>query len=463
MTTKVLARLRALYERLHTLVTRDIWLLDTPQPPPTTGLQGFLLRQLRVVLIVGRGFFLDHQCLTRAAALTYTTLLALVPMLAFMFAFLKGLGLQNVLEPILLARLPVASEDFVRQVVSYVNNVQVGTLGVLGLGSLLFTTILQFGTVEQALNDIWGVRTGRPLLRKIADYISIMVIGPVVLVLAIGINTALQHQTLLTTLMEQRLVGDALLLLFVFLPYLALWSAFAFLYAFLPNTQVKLLPALMGGILGGTLWQLGLGVYIDFLIGTTRFEAIYGAFAQLPVFMVWVYLSWVVTLLGAEVTFACQNAATYHLERLTHSASFYVKEWLAITLYFSLTRTFTAANALWSALAFAQHHGVPIRLLREVLDILQSEGLLVEVSRAPEHYVPGRHPDTITPWQILRALRHHGDRSLEDLLALHDAQATALVSRLEEVAQQTAGARSVTQWLAESERLMIPSHERSLS
>lgn len=461
MTTNMLTRLRALYENAHRLVTRDIWLLDTMPPPYATGLQGFVLRQLRVLLVVGRGFLFDHQCMTRAAALTYTTLLALVPMLAFMFAFLKGLGVQNTLEPILLDRLPVTSEDVVRQIINYVNNVQVGTLGVLGLGSLLFTTILQFGNVEHALNDIWGVHSGRPLLRKIADYISIMVIGPVVMVLAIGLSTALQHQSLLTTLMEQRVIGDALLLFFQFLRYVALWCAFAFAYAFLPNTSVKLLPAIVGGVLGGTLWQLGLGVYIDVLISTTRFEAIYGAFAQLPILMVWIYLSWVVTLLGAEVSFACQNASTYHLEHLTHSTSFYVKEWLATTLYFSMARDYSAGQGPWSAQAFAREHGVPIRLLREVLNILHHEHLIVEVSTAPEYYVPGRLPDTITPWDIFRALRHHGDRSMEDLLALHDAQATALMARMEEVARETAGARSVTQWLAASEHLTTPSYERS--
>jgi membrane protein len=463
MITNVLARLRALYEDAHRLVTRDIWLLETLRPPYATGWQGFILRQLRVVLVVGRGFLFDHQCMTRAAALTYTTLLALVPMLAFMFAFLKGLGVQNALEPLLLDRLPVTSEGAVRQIINYVNNVQVGTLGVLGLGSLLFTTILQFGNVEHALNNIWGVHSGRPLLRKIADYISIMVIGPLVLVLAIGLSTALQHQSLLTTLMEQRLIGDALLFFFRFLRYVALWCAFAFAYAFLPNTQDKLLPALIGGVLGGTLWQLGLGVYIDVLISTTRFKAIYGAFAQLPILMVWIYLSWVVTLLGAEVTFACQNAATYHLERLTYSTSFYVKAWLATTLYFALVRAYTAGDGPWSAQAFAQERGVPIRLLREVLNILHHEHLIVEVSTPPEHYVPGRHPDTITPWDILRALGHHGDRSMEDLLVRHDAQATALLDHMEGAARKTMGARSVPQWLAGSEHLTAPSYERSSS
>lgn len=438
-------RVHTAYHRTQRFMMHDLWLIDA------LGIRGIVLHQLRIVFIVLRGFFHDHHCLLRAAALTYTTLLALVPMLAFMFAFLKGLGVQNKLEPILLSRLPVTSTDTVRLIFDYVNNIKAGTLGAIGLGSLLLTTILQLGNVESSFNEIWGVRKGRTLLRKITDYVSVMVIAPVVLLVALGINATLRQQTLLKTLLAQRVIGDAVVLIFTLLPSVVIWFAFTFLYAYLPNTRVKIVPALLGGFIGGMLWQAAQWIYIDFQIGMTNLQAIYGAFAQLPMLMIWIYISWVVTLLGAEVTFAQQNATAYPLERLAHSTSFYVKEWLANALYFSMAHTFIAGAGPWSAQDFARQHAIPIRLLREILTILEDEQLLVQAATAPDHYLPGRHPDTITPWHVLRALRHHGDRSMESLITRRDPRATALVARVEDAIQQATGERSVGQWLTDPE------------
>jgi membrane protein len=434
---------------MHRLMMHDIWMIDA------FGIRGMVFHQLRIVFIVLRGFFHDHHCLLRAAALTYTTLLALVPMLAFMFAFLKGLGVQNKLEPLLLSRFPGTSEDAIRIIFDYVNNIKVGTLGAIGLGSLLFTTILQLGNVESSFNEIWGIRTGRSLLRKITDYVSVMVIAPVVLLVALGINATLRQQTLLKALLEQRVIGDAVVLIFTLLPYVAIWFAFTFLYAYLPNTRVKIVPALLGGFVGGMLWQAAQWVYIDFQIGMANLQAIYGAFAQLPMLMIWIYISWVVTLLGAEVTFAQQNATTYPLERLARSTSFYVKEWLANALYFSMVHTFMAGEGPWSAQDFARQHGIPIRLLREILTVLEDEQLLVQAATAPDHYLPGRHPDTITPWHILCALRHHGDRRMEALITLQDPRATTLSAQVEDAMQQAAGGCSVTQWLTDPEQTAL--------
>lgn len=448
-----LTRTRTLYQRGRQFILRDIWLLD---PNAFAYGMGLLIRQLRVVVIVVRGFVQD-QCLLRAAALTYTTMLALVPMLAFMFAFLKGLGVQNLLESVLVNKLPVDSEETVRLIINFVNNIKVGTLGAIGLGSLLLTTLLQLGTVEHSLNEIWGVQEGRTLLRKLTDYISVLVIAPVALLVAVTTTAALRNQALVTRLMEYRFFGDAMVLVFTSLPYVAVWIALTFVYVYMPNTQVKIVPALIGGVISGTLWQFAQWAYIEFQVGMARYNAIYGVFAQLPLLMFWLYISWVIVLLGAELSFACQNAATYPLERITPFTSFHVKEWLAITFYFALVQAFMQGNGPWSALTFAHQNRVPIRLMREILSTMADEGLIVEAANAPEHYIPGRDPSTVTPWHVLHALRHHGDAALEGLLQLRDARATSLLMRLQEVGQQTAGARSVQEWLADTSLAGEPS------
>jgi hypothetical protein len=179
------------------------------------------------------------------------------------------------------------------------------------------------------------------------------------------------------------------------------------------------------------LWQLAKWGYIAFQVNMANTQlAIYGIFAQLPVLMLWFYISWMVTLLGAEVTFAYQNVSTYPLERFAASPSVYMREWLASSLYLSLVQAFMAGTGPWSALAFAQQHRIPLRLMRELVAILVSTKLLVEAADAPEHYVPGRDPSTLTPWDILYALRHHGHLDVGTIESQH-ALATALISQVE--------------------------------
>jgi len=253
----LLMGLLALYQRARLFVGRDIWRADLVA---RSFLRAVWVYPLRVLLIVGRGFWLEHHGLLHASSLTYTTLLSLVPMLAFMLAFLKSLGVQNLLEPFLFDVLSMVSEDTVRILIGYASNIEVSTLGGLGLATLLVTTVLQVGNFEQSLNEIWGVRTARPLLRKIADYASFLALGPIALLMATSINTRLHSPTFLTTWLSMRVVGEAVTLfstvLSTVLPYIALWLVFAFFYAFLPNTRVRAIPALIGGVIGGTLWQI---------------------------------------------------------------------------------------------------------------------------------------------------------------------------------------------------------------
>src|SRR3989449_2713096 len=345
----LLTGLLELYQRLHLFVERDVWRADVVA---MSRLAAVGVYPLRIILIVVRGFFLEHQCLLRASALTYNTLLSLVPMLAFMLAFLKGLGVNNVLEP-LLSSLLVGSEDTLHTIISFASKIDVGTLGGIGLGTLVVTTILGVGNVERSFNEIWGVRTERPILRKIADYASVLVLGPVALLLATGINTRLHAPLFIGTWLGMPVIGEAVTLfstvVSTLLPYVALWLVFAFFYSFLPNTRVQAMPALIGGVVGGTLWQIAQWGYIAFQVGMVNAQAIYGALAQLPVLMLWIYVSWVTTLLGAEVAYACQHVTTYFPARLVHYASVYVREWLAHALYFSLVRAFIEGKGAWSA------------------------------------------------------------------------------------------------------------------
>ena len=445
----LLSGLLALYQRARLFIGRDVWRADLIA---RSRLGAVCIYPLRVLFIVVRGFLFDHHCLLYASSLTYTTLLSLVPMLAFALVFLKSLGIYNLLEPLLLDLFSTVSEDTVRMLLDYASNIDVRTLGSIGLATLLLTTVLQVGNVERSLNEIWGVRAERPLLRKIADYASVLVLGPVALLLATGINARLHSPMFVAHWHGIRLIGDAMTLfstgLSTVLPYVALWLVFAFFYSSLPNTRVQAMPALIGGVVGGTLWQISQWVYIQFQVGMANANAIYGALAQLPVLMLWLYVSWVTTLIGAEVAYACQHVTTYVPARLVHGASVYVREWLAHALYFALVQAFVEGSGAWSAAAFAQQHRISMHLLEDILRPLQEAGLLVEIAASPHHYVPGRDPASITPWHILQALRHHGDQTLDGLIALHDPLTTRLMTQIEEAQQHTVGTSTIPQWLA---------------
>lgn len=446
--TRTFTRLTTFYTCVRTFVLHDLWILDLATVPAA---ERWFLQPLRVLLIALRGFFIEHYGWLRAASLTYYTLLALVPLLAFMFAFLKGLGVQNKIEPWLIEQISAGSEDTLRQIIQFINNVKVGTLGIISLGVMIFTTFLQLGTIEQAFNTIWEVEKGRSIVRKLSDYVSVVVLAPVFLTIALSAG----NQPLVEKLLEQRLIGYAMAPLFTLLPAALVWLAFSFGYAYMPNTRVHLMPALIGGLIGSLLWQTAKWGYLTFQFGMARQEAIYGAFAQLPVFMVWLQISWMVILFGAELTFACQHVLTYPVGRFTSASgnpgtSPYVKEWLATTLYFSLVRAFSTGAGPWSAIEFARQQRIPLSLMREVVATLVQANLLVEVADAPEHYVPGRDPAVITPWHLLHALRHHGEETSDALMMQSHSPATPLMMQVEAACREAADAQNMSQWIATS-------------
>jgi membrane protein len=309
-------------KRLWVFLSRGIWEIDAHE---LTRWRLFLLRQAQIASLVGRDFFADH-CMLRASALTYSTLLSIVPLLALMFAFLKGMGVQNVLEPIILERLAVGSEEIITAIIRYINNTNVGQLGAVGMVMLIIAVLTLLSNIEESFNYIWGVKETRTILRRFADYFSVVTIGPIFLIASISMTTTLESQTFVQTLLGKAFVGEVIFLLFKVLPFVVMWAAFTGLYIFMPNTRVNFRAALVGGILGGTLWQLAQWVYVNFQVGVTRYNAIYGTLAALPIFMVWIYVSWLIVLFGLEVTYACQNLRTLHREIRGRNVNFASRE-----------------------------------------------------------------------------------------------------------------------------------------
>jgi membrane protein len=402
---------------------RMLWQQDLRQLNPA---QAFFIRQLQTAALVIHDFLQD-RCMLRASALTYSSLLAIVPLLALTFALLKAFGVQNSLEPLILEKLNVGSQEVVSSILSYVNNTQVGKLGVVGLLFLLIAVISLLSNIEDSFNHVWGVKGMRPLVRRFSDYLSVLMVGPVLLLSAMSMTSSLTSNQLVQSLIDMDVVGSLILTLFKMGPYLLMWIAFAILYVFMSNTRVEWPAAIAGGILGGTLWQLAQWSYVNFQVGVAKYNAIYGTMAALPIFMIWVYISWNIVLLGLEFTYARQNLQAGGRDLHGYEVSRNSYERVALILLVALASRFYRARKPLGKERLALQLGIPPRLCGHILSELVGLGYVSEVcvrSTNLRRYQLGCAADSMSIGSILYGLRSRG----EEVLHLSDMQEVAVAS-----------------------------------
>jgi membrane protein len=393
-------------------LSSEIWRLQAHKLPPG---RSFWITQLRIILLAVRRFNLN-RCELRASALTFYSLLSIVPVVALAFAIAKGFGLEKILGEQLMERMQGQEEVAERILIfaqSLLENTKGGAIAGVGIVVLLWTVIKVLGNIEKSFNDIWGVRTGRTMGRKFADYLSVMMICPVLLIAASSMTVLVTTQAaaMLERLSFIGYVTDALLFLLKLLPYAVLWLVFTFIYKFMPNTRVELKSALWGGIIGGTIYQVAQLVYITFQIGVSKYGAIYGSFAALPLFLAWLQLSWLIVLFGAEISFARQNVQTYEYEEDCLAASTSFKRLVALAVAARCVRKFVNAETPSAAQEISHELETPIRLIRSVLADLTAAGLLSEVrpvDEADAAYQPARDIHGLTVAGIIERLDDQG-------------------------------------------------------
>ncbi len=389
----------------------------------------FLLNQGQILALVVRGFISDG-CMLRASALTFTTLLSLVPLLALVFSVLKGFGVQNELEPLLLEQLAVGGGAAVTKIVEYINNTNVARLGTYGLVFLIATVLTLLSNIEKSFNSVWGVKETRPMLRRFTDYFSVVTIGPLLVVVAISMTSTLKSQQLVITLTEHEYVGEVLLFMFEILPFVVMWLVFAGLYLFMPNVKVSPRAALIGGVFGGTLWQLSQWGYLSFQVGVARYNAIYGTMAALPILMVWIYLSWMIVLLGLEMTYATQNLSTIRQDLRGKRINFASIEFIAVTVLLFVSRRFYMGKPPLGHEELASNLDVPPRLLRTILEDLSRLGFVVATTHENDvaGYQPAKALEKIRMHDVIRGLAVDGS----DYNRLRNSCERRVVAGLEE-------------------------------
>lgn len=350
---------------------------------PKKGLSGWeskIYKQLRILILAGRGFNNDNVQL-RASALTFYSMLSLVPIVAIAFAIAKGFGLDENLKQAIVENSQFQTEVtdwLLSNASSALENTKGGYLAGVGIIVLFWSVVSLLENIENSFNHIWQVRIGRPWYRKFTDYLTFLLIAPIFIILSSSITLFVAEY--LTEFMSKAKILTVFKPLVTFLiqfaPYILFWISMTILFIVMPNTKVKIGPALISGIIAGTVLHLLQWLYFELQFGISKLNAIYGSFAAVPLFIVWMQSSWIIVLIGAELTYANQNISRFEQEFQSLKISYFQKRALILMILQRIIRNFHIGEKPLSAEDISVGLGIPVRLARDILQDLHSVELV---------------------------------------------------------------------------------------
>jgi len=404
-------------DRMRLFFTRDVWRLRRED---LSGPQWALLKLLRILLLSGRGFLQD-LCTLRASALTFYTLLSIVPILALAFGIAKGFGFEERLQAQLLQEFS-AQQEVMTRIFGFARTLLETTKGGLiagiGLVVLFWSVVKVLHNIEESFNAIWKVHRARTLARKFADYLAIMFTTPVLMLVSgsltvfitTHINQAAENVAVLTML------SPVISLLLKLLTYALIWVMFAMLYFIMPNTRVSFSGGVLAGLLAGSLFQIVQWAYINFQVLIAKYNAIYGGFAALPLFLIWLHLSWLIVLLGAEFASAWQRVDLADTQWENVRPSDRTRRLMVLAIVHLIVGRFAAGQSALSGAEIARKLQLPGRVTRELLDSMVHSGLLSRVQMDDEDieeaYQPAADISRYSVQHVLEAFENHGEQDL---------------------------------------------------
>ena len=401
------------FRRFLQFIKTEIWLLKTSQYHPVLS---FLIRQLRIILIAIKGFR-DHRIQLRASALTYYSLLSIVPVAAMIFGIAKGFGFEARLEDEL--RKMISEREEMAEVLNYIMefansmlaNINGGIIAGVGLIFLFWSIMKLLGNIENSFNVIWQIRKPRVFARKFADYLSMMLIAPILFFLSSTITVYLSDIAGSESIIGANL-GPLLFIIVKLMPYILILLLFTLLYVIMPNTKVQFKYALNAGLIAGIIFQITQFMYIYFQVGVGRYGAIYGSFVALPLFLIWLQISWLIVLLGAEMSFAYQNLEKYEFESEVLSISHKNRRLHTFLLMHTIVKKFQTGEKPNTSAELSHELGIPVRLVRDIIYELMEASLLVEAvtdSLKENAYLPAIDTNLISVGLIYERLEMSGD------------------------------------------------------
>jgi len=407
-------------KKIQNFFVRGLWDVDLNS---LSRYRVFIIKFLRLLYVAVREFTEGHITL-RAMGLVYTTLLSIVPLLAVSFSVLKGLGVHNQIEPLLLnflSPLGPKGEEISAKVIGFVGNIKVGVLGTLGLSMLFYTVISLIQKIESALNAIWKIKKSRSFARRFSDYTSIILIGPVLIFSAMGLTASVMNTRVLQGIISVELFGAAIYLAGKIIPYLLVCAAFTFIYSFVPNIKVKFRSALAGGLFAGILWETTGWAFASFVVSSTKYTAVYSGFAILIMFLIWLYLSWLILLVGAEVSFYHQYPQFLTVKKETLLLSNRLKERLAILVMFLIGDNFYHNRKPWNLDSLLNQLNFPLEPVQDVLTALEDHGFLLQTGDDPPAFLPAKDLENIKLRELLSSVRiaEEASYAIEDKFMLN--------------------------------------------
>lgn len=434
---------KPLMERKGTFLTRsirfvtyDIWRITENE---VSGLKELYINTIKTIILAVRGFN-SENLQTKASALTYSTFLAIVPLLAVLVGVAKGFGFQSTVREELLYYFP-GHEMELNKAFEYVENylaqAQGGIFIGIGLALLFYTVINLISSIEDTFNDIWQIKKSRPWYRKISDYLALFLILPILMTASSGLsifastlqNSFLSEYVFLTPIVEFSLNV---------VPYFFTIMAFTGLYLSLPNTKVRFVNGLVAGVIAGCAFQFFQLIYISGQIWVSKYNAIYGSFAALPLLLLWLQLSWLICLFGAELSYASQNVKKFSFERDSKNISRRYKDFLTLLIASLIVKRFVGGEKPYTADELSEAYRIPIRLTTDILYLLTELGIVNEVNYGDDeriiYYQPAVDVNRITVSYLFTKMDEHGSENFKiDTSGLFSGEWKALLKTREDM------------------------------
>lgn len=401
-------------KRLWKFISYDIWRVTESEVSKRT----FSLYNIIKTTYITIEKFNGQRINSKAAALTYNTLLALIPILALLFAIARGFGFVNIIQSQLFENLGIDNQSLqtlFQLADDYIANAKGGVFVGIGIIMLLWTVIKLLNNIEITFNTIWQVKKGRSMYRKITDYFSLLLLTPIFLILSSG--TSIFISSIMQQIENFALLAPFSKFILRMIPFFITWFMFTGLYLYIPNTKVKFKPALVAGILAGTIFQFFQFLYISGQIWVTKYNAIYGGFAAIPLLLLWLQMSWTICLFGGQLSYTAQNIAHFDFDKDTKNVSRRYKDFIAILIMSLICKRFEKNGIPYTAKELSLEHEIPLRLTNQTLYHLQEIGMIHEVltdQKSEETgYLPSIDINKLTIGLLLDEIESYGSEDFK--------------------------------------------------
>jgi len=412
-----------MYQKIIQFLKKDIWRVSFKDMPKYKIL---LIKQLRILILAFRGYDEDKVSL-RSSALTFYSMLSVVPVAAMAFGISKMVGIDKHLTRYLNEQFSGQQEVLewiIKFATSFLESTKGGLIAGAGAILLIWAVMKVFANIESSFNAIWQVRKGRNWFRKFSDYISMLIVAPILLVSSSSATVffTTQLENLISEVSILSMIGPIIFFFVKLIPYVLIWLLLTMVFIVMPNTKVSFKSAFVAGIISGTIFVLLQWVYIHFQVGVSKYNAIYGSFAALPLFLVWMQMSWLVVLFGAEISFAVQNVEKYEFEPDIHNLS--PHSWRVLTLLIThlLVKNFSKAEKAFTISELSKKLEIPIRLTTDIIYNLVDSNIISEINTTHEKekaYQPAQDIKNLTISYVLNALDHNGN---DKILAIESTE-----------------------------------------